>query len=385
MAVVVVNKSHTYIINVLAPFTLAAGVTLAAIGSMIGTGVIQVMGRRFGRAINAIALVAIVAALAGSAASFYNDWFRRMRGGALATYEETTASILAALPKGPATVVVNPVFLLPDKRPDIRFVSAAHLLQEMDVPLASAMGVGALAPMPAAFKAGWNLPLFVLWDKDTFGTSESLSDRALAWRREAAGHFAQHCVVRSRIHTISWGGLLLYECKRAGQGRPPETPGGSEVVLGRYRLRLGEAAAYFGPGAIASWRPYKSEQTIEVDTDGLLLRGLRGAGLTTTFTHAELGLAPGDFVAIEIEVDGTRPTDMLSLQGGIQTRPDLFDSGQGGSSWHALGSRPADGLPVSIVGQITNTSPTFGAYLYSEAETSMTIKRVVLRRLIAAE
>ena len=382
MGVVVANKSHTYIINVLPPFALAAGVLLATAGALIGAGVIRVAGEGFGRLINGLLLLAIVVGSAGFAGRFYDDWFRRMRG-TLATYEETTRSILAALPKGPATVVVNPVFLLPDKRPDIRFVSNAHLLPEVNTDFVVS-NCKASIPVPDAFKSGWRLPLFVLVDRDSFEINTSLSACGLAWRQRAAEHFSQHCVVRSRIYTTNWDLLLLYECMRAGEGRPSETPGRPEIVIGGQRFRPSETTAEFGPSVIGSWRPIKSGQTVEVDAAGAHIKGGHGAGLVTTFKTAELGLLPGDVIAVEVAIDDTRPTDTLSLHGGIATKPHLLEgglqSGQSGSSWHSLGSRPADGGPVSVVGRITG--PTFELYVYSE--TSMTVKHVAIRRLMAA-
>ena len=372
MAIVVANKSHTYIINVLPAFALAAGVLLATAGALIGAGVIRVADEGFERLINGLLLLAIIAGSAGFAGTFYNDWFRRMRG-ALATYEETSRSILAALPKGPATVVVNPVFLLHDKRPDIRFVSSALLFQEMDI--------RKTPPTPAAFKAGWHLPLFVLWDKDSFETSGALSLDGRAWRQRAADHFARHCVVRSRIHTTNWDTLLLYECRRAGDGQPPAV-GQLDIVAGGRVFRPVETAAEFGPAAIASWAPYRDGQSVELAADGAHLEGSQGAGLWTTITAAELGLLPGDFVVFEIEVDGARSTDMLSLQGGIETRQHRLEDGSGGVSWHSLGGKPP-GEPVSVVGRISG--PMFKLYVYSETKTSMTVKRLAIKRLVSAE
>ena len=151
------------------------------------------------------------------------------------------------------------------------------------------------------------------------------------------------------------------------------------VVASTYRFRMGEMLFEADPEAIGSWAAYKRDQTIELNTDRLLLQGRNGGGLSRKFSAAELGLQAGDFVYIEADVESVTPSDMLSIDGDFICNPALFSTNRGENSWHSLLRPNAYDSRLSIVGRLVGSR--FKVFLYSENETSMSIKRVRMFRL----
>jgi len=366
MAVVVVNKSHTYIINSLPAFAILCGVAVTEASWLAKVALQRWTEIRVPRSAAYAMLLVVVLATSAFAAATYEDWFRRMRTQ-LATYEQTTGDILALLPEAPTTVVANFAFLLPHLRTDIAFVSAGILVQEVGLPPPKWL--------PPKWKvnrmADPDTPLYVLWDADTFGIDPALSRTSLAyvWRKVALDYIANYCSLVRRAFTINWGQLKLYRCARVGGEKPP--PVEPELVFGGHRFRQATTLRQFGPLELSDWRAYKADQQVDFESAWLRLRGKNGGGIYHDFKASELGLKPGDYIVFSIEVPDAPATVLTSVSGDIVTTLGQLDSNQPATGWHSLRTQLAGEKAILVIGRILGEN--FRVYIYSESPVDMRI------------
>jgi hypothetical protein len=373
MAIAVANKSHTYIINSLPAFALIAGVAVVEIARYLRTWLPQrVTARLRPVAVNSLFVGAAILYL-GVAAHLYSSWLQQMRSGLLATYEETAADIVAAIPPGPLDLFENPVFLMPGKLPGVRQISTSEILSYLGI-ADQFSEAGTAKPREAANAGGDRF--WLLRDGETFDISSALprDSKAYKWRTIVADYLANSCQARSIAYTANYGRLDLYECSKAGRPRPAAAE--PNIFFGGHRLRVEGNVLRAGPADIAAWSPYPPNvtQTAEQTEGGVRVRGVNGGGVWHTVKAADIGLKPGDFVRISVHVSGTSAGDLLSVQGDVQTKPQLLTTNAATPSWYSL----ASGNQQAIA-RLTGASITI--YIYSGLSTAMLIEQVSIDRL----
>ena len=284
------NKVPVYMPHLLVGFALAAGFAIS-----------QAMAALAPRRRAALTLV-FIAAYGGAGLAYYEKWYSTALKSELVSYEATTATLQALVPRGSKYLYASPQFWTPfHDEPGTSFYSYAAGQPVEDGSTTTLAGAGA------------DRPVFLLvdelqWLPELVGASSSSAE----WQRAWIAFIERRCVLDGAALGTAHGTLALYRCALAAAPRPPPAP---RIVGGRSEYLIGDPAMRNGAADLVRWTRYEDPRRTAAARPevgrvegGVHIGGTGWPGIVTTFTAA-----PGESYLVRTKAEAMRAGDLLYL------------------------------------------------------------------------